>query len=223
MRLSFSLRVCAYMRARVCVVRIKIHLIGPELVCYSHWGEKVTRGRLVARSANKRIGSAATSCFIIHRCKDWEWKTNREFLLIVARSSVKRRRDRYEASKKIIFLSTLSISTRDSSFTISYNLAFSYYTLVKIGGKQDLSVRQRISFPRLLFQLLVTYSVWRKGRVATVFIGHRARVEQTGVLGTMVHASAGKGEPFECKGHISKGSETGNWRGWSHGKPSPSQ
>lgn len=90
MRLSFSLRVCAYMRARVCVARIKIHLIGPELVCYSHWGEKVTRGRLVARSANKRIGSAATSCFIIHRCKDWEWKTNREFLLIVARSSVKR-------------------------------------------------------------------------------------------------------------------------------------
>lgn len=141
MRLSFSLRVCAYMRARVCVARIKIHLIGPELVCYSHWGEKVTRGRLVARSANKRIGSAATSCFIIHRCKDWEWKTNREFLLIVARSSVKRRRDRYEASKKIIFLSTLSISTRDSSFTISYNLVFSYYTLVKIGGKQDLSVR----------------------------------------------------------------------------------
>lgn len=49
--------------------------------------------------------------------------------------------------------------------------------------------------------------------MATVFIGHRARVEQTGVLGTMVHASAGKGEPFECKGHISKGSETGNWRG----------
>lgn len=32
--------------------------------------------------------------------------------------------------------------------------------------------------------------------MAAVFIGHRARVEQTGVLGTMVHASAGKGDPF---------------------------
>lgn len=47
--------------------------------------------------------------------------------------------------------------------------------------------------------------------MAAVFIG--ARVEQTGVLGTMVHASAGKGGPFECKGHTSKGSETGNCGG----------
>lgn len=39
----------------------------------------------------------------------------------------------------------------------------------------------------------VTYSLWvsSKGRVPTVFIGHRARVEQTGVPDTMVRICRG--------------------------------